>query len=437
MINIVTVNYPLDGDRIINTEIDGEETLLDADVVICDPSEFSNMWEEVVRINKSNVSYVYSPESDRIRDIFSSRKGEIKSLLDNGKIIISFLHPLLGFNGQIRSDNDYNSITTYDYLPLYQSYFLRNLKAGSSSSADSIKLNNEKSLFSPYYSAFKDKISYTAYFDLDGEDKSECFILNRAKRPVAEIHKVSNGLIVFLPPIPYKKDDQKLIGVIRSCANRFLTNHVHTPPPAWVDNYKLSGEEEYSSNALKLQEEIESLQKQKLVIETEKVKITQFKGLLYEQGPALEDIVIKLFQLLGFKAENRKQDDLEHDVVFESEEGKGLAEIEGKDNDSIHISKLDQLNRAVDEDFELTGNYPQGILIGNHYRLTKPENRKEPFTEKVHIVAKKKSFGLLSTYELFKAIQYFLENPTDDDYKKVCRELILKTTGQEIRLEKK
>ncbi len=34
MINIVTVNYPLDGDQIINTEIDGDETLLDADVVI-------------------------------------------------------------------------------------------------------------------------------------------------------------------------------------------------------------------------------------------------------------------------------------------------------------------------------------------------------------------------------------------------------------------
>ncbi|MBC8552355.1 MAG: hypothetical protein H8D23_22230 [Candidatus Brocadiales bacterium] len=398
------------------------------------------MWVDIARLNKSNVAYVYSPESDRIRSIFSSRKDEIKSLLDNGKIIISFLHPLLGFQGEIRNRNDYKAITTYDYLPLNQDYFLRNLKAGSSSRTDSVKSNNDKSLFSPYYSAFKNEITYTAYFDFNGEGKSECFILNRGKRPVAKIYKSSNGLIVFLPPIPYKKDDQKLVGVVRSCANRFLTNHVHTPPPAWVDDYKLSSEEEYNANALTLQEEIESLQKQKLEIEEKKVKITQYKGLLYEQGSALEDIVIKSFQLLGFKAENRKHDDMsdmEHDVVFESEEGRGIAEIEGKDNDSIHISKLDQLNRAIDEDFELTGNYPQGILIGNHYRLTKPESRKEPFTKKVHIVAKKKSFGLLSTYELFKAIQYFLENPVNDTHKKVCRELILKTTGQEIRLEKK
>ena len=110
MINIVTVNYPLDGDQIINTEIDGDETLLDADVVIWLTSEFSDMWVDIARLNKSNVAYVYSPESDRIRSIFSSRKDEIKSLLDNGKIIISFLHPLLGFQGEIRNRNDYFKI---------------------------------------------------------------------------------------------------------------------------------------------------------------------------------------------------------------------------------------------------------------------------------------------------------------------------------------
>ena len=53
-------------------------------------------------------------------------------------------------------------------------------------------------------------------------------------------------------------------------------------------------------------------------------------------------------------------------------------------------------------EFELTGEYPQGLLIGNHYRFTKPDKRKESFTEKVLIVAKKKNFGLLTTVEILK-----------------------------------
>ena len=129
MINIVTVTYPLDGDRIVNTEIDGDETLLDADVIICDPSEFSNMWINDVKRSDNNVPKMYSPKSDRIRNTFSSRKGEIKSLLENGKIIISFLHPLSWFKGEIRNISKYDFITTYDYLPLNQDYFLSNLKA--------------------------------------------------------------------------------------------------------------------------------------------------------------------------------------------------------------------------------------------------------------------------------------------------------------------
>lgn len=243
-----------------------------------------------------------------------------------------------------------------------------------------------------------------------------------------------NGIIAFLPPPPYKQDNQKLLGTLIGCAKKFLTKHEVTPPPNWVDDFKLKGENEYDLQIIELNKQLEEIIAKKRLTEDEKNQLTKYKALLYEQGPELENIVIESFKLFGFKAENRKLDDLEHDVVFESKEGKGIAEIEGKDNDAIHIHKLDQLNRAVDEDFELTSKYPQGVLIGNHYRFSKPENRKDPFTEKVHIVAKKKSFGLLTTVEIFKAVQKILENPKDENYKKLCRANILNTTGDIIKL---
>lgn len=433
MINIITVNYPLNGDGIINTSIDGGETLLDADIVVFDPSEFSSLWENAKR-GDDNLRRLYSPTSDQIRNTFSSRRNEVETLLENGKVIISFLHPTSGFKGEIGNQSKYDIVSNYDFLPLRQDFFLGKLKSGASSINGTLKLNKTKSPFNQFFSAFKSKIAYTSYFDLDASEKPEYFILNKANKGIGVVLPVFEGLIVLLPSIEYDRNNSKLIGVIRSCAKQFLTKSIQTPPPPWVKDFKLVGETELDSKANIIQQKIEELQQEKIEIEEDKNEITQFKGLLFEQGNELEELVIKSFQKMGFEAENRKLDDLEHDVVFESPEGKGLAEIEGKDNDAVHISKLDQLNRAVDEDFELRGEYPQGILIGNHYRLTNPESRKEPFTEKVHIVAKKKSFGLLTTYEIYRAVKFILENPENSDFKLQCRNRILKTEGEEIIL---
>lgn len=435
MINIATVNYYLDDKKIVNTTINGYETLLDADVVIFDPSNFHKLWEENIRYNDANVGKVYSPISDQIRQIFNSRKNEVETLLENGKIIISILHPISGFNGEIGDESRYDVVTNYDFLPLPQNYFLDGLKSGSSNQQNSIKHNPKgKTIFSQFFHAFKDEIEYTAYFDFDGTENQDYFILNKANRPIASFNKYSNGLIINLPSLSYNKNDDKFIGVIRQCAERFLFKKQQTPPPSWTSSFNLSGESDFDNKLAELGKQIDDLELQRSQIQKEKSELIQFKGLLYEQGNELEILVLKSFQILGFKAENRKQDDLEHDVVFESKEGRGIAEIEGKDNDAIHIGKLDQLNRAVDEDFELTEKYPQGLLIGNHYRLTSPEKRKEPFTEKVKIVANKKSFGLLTTVEIFKAISYIIENPNDESFKNHCREKILKTTGKEIKL---
>lgn len=195
MIDIITMNYPLEGDRVVNTEIDGDITLLDADMVICDPSGFAELWKEVRR-GSDNIPIMFSPKSDRIRSTLSSRKSEIESLLENGKIIISFLTPLSGFKGEVGNNSEYDLVTNYDFLPLQQEYFLNRVKSGTSSTK-SLKCNKNKNLFVPFFSAFKYDIAYSAYFDIDGENLEGFFILNKASKPIAAIHEILNGLIVF------------------------------------------------------------------------------------------------------------------------------------------------------------------------------------------------------------------------------------------------
>lgn len=431
MLNIITLNYPLLGESIVNTEIDSDDTLLDADLVIINPSEFSSIWSEFVT-TRTGSSTVYSPNSDIVRNIFASRRKEIETLLLNGKIIVTFIYPVVGFKAEVKNQSNFDIVTNYDILPISKNYLFNNLTPGKSTGKNPITLSNTRSLFAPYFKAFKDELEYSAYLNIEEKDNPNFFLFNRSNKPVGFLYPSNNGIIAFLPPPSYDFDNQKLIGTLIGCAKKFLTKQEITPPPNWVEEYKLNGEHEIDLKIQDLNEQLENIISKKRECEEAKIQLTKFKSLLFEQGPELENIVIESFKLFGFKAENRKLDDLEHDVVFESVEGKGIAEIEGKDNDSIHIHKLDQLNRAVDEDFELTGKFPQGILIGNHYRYTKPNNRKEPFTEKVHIVSKKKNFGLLSTFEIFKAVQKILENPEDENFKQQCRSKILNTTGDII-----
>ena len=417
--------------KVVNTTINGAETLLDGDLIIANPDEFSIAWTDTVA---KRISLQYST-SKKVKNIFNSRKNELWTLLENGKILIIFLCPFKGIKVESQylghPSDDY--ITNYDFLPLAKEYLFQNMVNGKSGNSNSISLNDGNSSFSPYFKAFKNNLEYSAYLNVEQTDKSQYFLLNRSDKPVGFLLQAGKGLIVFLPP-PVNVDHQRLIATLIACTKKYLTTHEVTPPPNWVSGYKLPGEDKFDIEIFAVNSKIEILTEEKQKLENHKLDISKFKGLLFEQGPELEKIIIEAFKILGFQADNRKLDDLEHDIVFESSEGRGIAEVEGKDNDAIHIGKMDQLNRAVDEDFELVGSYCQGILIGNHYRLLKPEDRKDPFTEKVHIVAKKKNFGLLSTLEIYNAVNKILAEPNNEEYKLFCRSNILKTAGQIIKL---
>lgn len=138
---------------------------------------------------------------------------------------------------------------------------------------------------------------------------------------------------------------------------------------------------------------------------------------------------------MGFNVSSYNDKDMEHDIILESDEGRIIGEVEGKDKTHIDISKFSQLSRVQDEDFYEKGEYSNAILIGNAYRLTEPEKRQNCFTDRVIKGAEKKQFGLLNTGELFKIIIKILENPKDEEFKKKCREKLFEQLGKEIKFD--
>ena len=100
MIHIITIDYHLSVYKIVNSTLNGDETLLDADLVIIGPQNFSYHWTNYLRSEKISPA-LYSPYSDVIRSTFAPRLCEIETLLENRKIIITFLCPVIGFRAEI------------------------------------------------------------------------------------------------------------------------------------------------------------------------------------------------------------------------------------------------------------------------------------------------------------------------------------------------
>jgi len=302
----------------------------------------------------------------------------------------------------------------------------------SQGSGSTIILKTPSHPIAPYYKAFKDELSYAAYLETTEDDPNIFFLANKSGNPVGCSLEVGQGLLVFVPLPPKKVDSNKLIDVLIQCAKPIITRDFRTPEPEWAKDYSIPGEDEILEKIEKLQKSIEELEKDRDQLEVERESLSDLRALLYEQGKPLEEAVMRALRLMGFHAERLQKKDMENDTVLESPEGRALAEVEGKDNDAIRVGKFDQLTRVVDEDFYEHGVYSEGVLIGNPYRFTLPDDRKDAFTDKVRIAAERKGFGLLTTVELFWAVIRILENPDDNDFKIACRKAVLEAKGKQI-----
>jgi hypothetical protein len=261
----------------------------------------------------------------------------------------------------------------------------------------------------------------------------------------------SSGALIFLPYIEFDRPGftrsqnketywtakavsfgNKYVGSIVHLAEALKQQAETTPPPDWVQKhrYMLATEMPIRKELLKLETEMRELQ-EKVNVEKQKLLTqTQLKELLYEKGKPLEHAIVQALEMIGFKAVPFRNQQSEFDVVFESTEGRAIAEAEGKDNKSINIDKLRQLTMNLAEDLERdeVQTLAKGVLIGNAYRLSEPESRADFFTAKCQSSAQTMNVGLLRSTDLYDAARLIQE--TNDSERAVqFRKKILGTVG--------
>ena len=334
----------------------------------------------------------------------------------------------------------------YNFLPV-------NIGVSTSASGKYIEFSGNP-IFSDFYEKFKGYLEYQLY--IENPSGAQIIFTGKDKTKIlGATYKIKNGNLVVLPFIKYdekkfteRKGKEKkeywtkeatqfgksLVKALIDIDKALRKGGDKTPPPDWTNeaDFQLVQEEVLKKETEKKSKEIDELILQKNELLTKIDQEVRLRDLLFEKGKILESAINLALEILGYKAENYNDGNLELDHVITSPEGdRFIGEAEGKDTSAINIDKFRQLATNIQEDLqrEEIENPAIGILFGNGFRLTKPSERAEQFTTKCINTAKSSNCVLVRTIDLFRVAKYVKES-NDETFVKSCRDVIKNSVGK-------
>lgn len=449
---IFTVGFDLPGENFEYISFDSDQTLLDADIILFEPTLGSYYSEE----NYNGRPLLNEASSFKISECLQHWHSEIVAAVNSGKIVVFYLSKEIrcykytgrkDFSGTGRSritTNIVDEISSYTKIPRLTKFAP---KSGSKT-----RVEKEGYYIVPYWDAFSEISPYE--MEIAGDFSRILLRSKSGDRVVGAAFHGKLGVLIFLPPLQINPDEftiyndktdehrwtadalklgKKLASTLVAMADSIKADTRRTPAPDWAQTtaYRLSTESEIERSISAATNDIANLQTKKAGLEAELDAAGSLRGLLYEQGKPLEGAILETLALFKFAAEPFSDGESEFDAVFVCPEGRCIGESEGKDTKAINITKFSQLERNIHEDFERDDvqEYAKGVLFGNAYRLTPPEEREEAFTTKCFTAAKRTSYALVRTPDLFAPARYLKENPKDEKFAMRCREAILNTDG--------
>jgi hypothetical protein len=305
--------------------------------------------------------------------------------------------------------------------------------------------------FRSLYDVVKDICEYRVII---GAPKARPIFTTKDGATIGAVAKFADspGNLVLLPYIDFEAEEftETIDGKITWCSSALAVSNAllgqlvaidkmlgsgsgSTPPPDWISEIEVPDAVTREELAVKeLDERIDQFQRQRAAHASRKADLMSFSQLLYETGKPLERAIEKALRLMGFIAEGLDTGVLEIDHVIVSPSGKRMiGESEGKDNSAVDITKFRQLESNIGEDFQRDEvvEPAKGVLFGNGFRLIKPEDRAEQFTQKSLVNAQRLGSALVRTADLYKVAAYLLDNSDDETFKAACRAAIENAPG--------
>lgn len=448
---IYSVGYAFPGGEIECIPFESDRSLLDADIVIFEPTLGNYYWSETYK-GKHRLD---EDSSFRVKEHLSHWRAELKESFEAGKLVMVFLSKPQDvyvhtgdkkFSGTGRNQKVTQIVmpaSSYEAIPLTLEVQAR--------TGREISPAGDLGYISAYWSDFGELSPYEV--TVSGKFTRTLLKTRTGSSVVGAAIVSAPGAMIFLPPLrydyePFTSSDEEEEAIWNEDSQVFgrriaaslieirkaIQSSVDvTPAPGWSQDpqYQLPEERNLHSDILACSQQIKEFHARKSGLEANLREAGRLRSLLYASGKELESAILEALTLFGFHAEAVADSESEFDAVFVGPEGRFLGEAEGKDKRPINIDKLSQLERNIQEDFakEETKEYAKGVLFGNPHRLVPPSERTSLFTEKCVSGARRSRIVLVPTPSLFVPAKYLKLND-DPEYATRCREAIANSPGE-------
>lgn len=449
---ILAVNTFIPHEDIEYVALESDQSLLDADIIVFTPGLPSTYSTESYE-GRPLLSQSASTQS---RDAVAHWRSELATAMSTSKLLLIYLSKperVFAYTGQKQYSGTGRSRVTTNIVAPLDSYSMIPLPIGDipPRSGSEIRATKDLGILSPYWNEFGEGTSYQCY--LDEAFGVAALVTRSGGKVVGCVGRTKGGATVaILPPLGIDVSDfyeenqegeevlidsgqrfgNKYLSILVNLDNAARSADASTPPPDWAKDclFLLSAEPPIQAEIATVASQIGELAERRARLNADLEEAGRLRALLFETGKGLETAVIQALIVLGYEAEPYKEGDSEFDVVFRFGEARYLGEVEGTDTRPINIDKLSQLERNIQEDFvrEDVAGYAKGVLFGNPYRLTHPDERGDPFTAKCRSGAKRGGIVLVRTPDLFRVVQYVLST-SEVAFAKACREAIASGGG--------
>lgn len=398
--------------NIENIKYSSEQTILEYDMLIIN---VNNIYEEYEIVgNYQGIPSLTHQSSRYIRDDIDRRKKEYEAYLNSGRSIIVITpysdkrtiytgkQEISGTGRSARITNIVDFIDTEKFSPMG----FNTIRA----TGENIEFinKNAKEVFNKYIDCFE----YNSFTDKE-----------HVQNPIAKItgtdeivfwyENINNGIVMFMPDVYFsqyekqngsKKEKNFLEDIYEFIQN--INKKSMQDIPKWLSSYETSEEKELNKKINKIDNDIKKLTTQKEKLENKKSDIDYIKRLFTASGEELEDIVKKIFEMLGFNIV--KSGGNEEDLVCELNGKYFILEIKGVDGTATEKHTAQTLKWRTNY-FINTSIEGKGVLVINGFKNKELNSRNNIFPNQILKYAKYQNLCLLSTVQLFNIFEKFKE----------------------------
>ena len=465
-LRVASIGWDIEHEDISEIDFYQGESISSYDAVLLNPNHLPVEWTAIYSsmdktgpsVSKNEKLFVTPTQTEAAHAILDGEKRKEKEILEllykvGGVLVAKITSPVtLSMRDRQGQGQEREKITNYSWLPKVRGEgpiwdlsetIPRAIEERCGIRIDGVQVKSPAHPFSNYVNVLKRDNKEVAGFDVGAllnppEGLADRYITEIATSRIdhllaAEI-SVGHGRIVFLPEVEVYNTERET-GLLLECISAIIGEETPSNTPEWVEQFHIPGEEQHQEEIEEINEKLDRLKGRKKKLQGDQQEIVSYKKLLYGSGKfVLEPQVRQALELFGFQVTRKPTEyeiDEEYDAVLHSSEFEmgAIAEVEGRDNKPINLGKYRQLLDKVDRARSETDNKYTGILIGNAYRLSPPEERDNQFTERALHRCEDQNYAAVTTTELYKAVQKVLENPKDKTFKEKIRSKLIASSG--------